>query len=76
MNNLWGILWRSENRLDGKVEHLMWHRGRPLIFRTREYARRFIELQYGYIRNRPDLRVEPHGWKMPIPVKVKIEVAK
>ena len=82
----WAIKWRSENRLDGKTEHLMglwpdysrlanvsgYHRA---VFRTRQQARDFNNKHNGYIRNRPDLQREPHGWKMPIVVKVSVTVA-
>ncbi|MEO5368300.1 MAG: hypothetical protein H7831_18475 [Magnetococcus sp. WYHC-3] len=76
MRNVWGILWRSKNKLFGKAEHLIWKFGKPILYPSRKEAREYIELEYGYIRTRPDLRAEPHGWKMPIPVKVKIEVCK
>jgi len=74
----WAILWRSENRLDGKQEHLVgtpYHPCRTVLFDTRQEARAFIAEQYGYIRNHPDLRAEPFGWKMPQAVRVKIVVA-
>lgn len=45
-----------------------------LLFRTRSEAREWIEKEYGYLRTRPDLQAEPHGWKMPIPVRVVIGV--
>ncbi len=74
----WGLLWRSENKLDGYHEHLVWdwkdpHRTIPKFFRTRSEARQWKEKNYGYISRRPDLRAEPHGWK---PVKViKISIS-
>ena len=71
--NLWGALWRSHCRLDGKREHLIYESLKPVLFRTRRESRDFIKQKYGYIANRTDLQDEPHGWKMPIPVKVKIE---
>lgn len=86
----WGILWRSDNRLDGKQEHLVGHLncrdgdGAPvkpageaqltLTFKTKREAQAFIRVRYGYIGQRPDLRAEPYGWKMPIPVRVRISV--
>lgn len=71
----WGVLWRSENKLDGgKREYLMWQKGQPLLFRTRREARQYINDSYGYIRDRIDLQEEPHGWKMPKAVKVKVEI--
>lgn len=70
---VWGALWRQRNLLDGKWTHLI-NRGDtlPALFTTRREARAFIEQEYGYIRKRPDLRGEPHGWKMPIPVRVQV----
>jgi hypothetical protein len=75
--DLWALKWRSECRLDGRTEHLMLfgHYGQqhwPAVFMTRSAARAFREEKYGYIRRRPDLRREPHGWKLPSIVKVKI----
>ena len=71
---LWGILWRSENKLDGKTERLRYRSGNSgwLVFETRQKARDAIEEHWGYLRTRPDLRAEPHGWKMPKAVKIKI----
>ena len=70
---VWGALWRENNRLNGKVEHII--NGPdcvPALFRTRKDALAFIIRAYGYIRDRKDLRVEPHGWRLPIPVRVTI----
>lgn len=70
--SLWAALWRSENRLDGKRSYLIYLDGYPVLFKTRKEAREYIKREYGYIQSRPDLRSEPHGWKMPISVRVKI----
>lgn len=71
----WAIKWRSDNALDGKRERLgCGHTGLPIIFRTRAEAQTFIRQTYGYIAKRPDLRREPHGWKMPKAVRVRIIV--
>lgn len=83
----WGLLWQSTNRLDGERRQLMgrYSLGNPdapehlagyntMAFRTRAEARAYIEKHYGYIRHRPDLRLEPHGWKMPVPVKIEVRV--
>ena len=69
---LWGALWRSYNRLNGHTTHLLNHDYLPVLFRTRKEARDYIEGEYGYIKTRIDLRAEPHGWKMPIAVRVKV----
>ena len=74
----WGLLWRSDNRLDGHTEHLLRHWrtydpglvNNPLLFRTRRQARAYRDEHFGYIRNRPDLKAEPHEWKLPKVVKV------
>lgn len=69
----WAIKWRSSNRLDGDSQHIMCgHAGLPIVFRTKREAQTYIRRQYGYIARRPDLKAEPHGWKMPIPVRVEI----
>ena len=73
----WGILWRSDNRLDGRRRHLVGDATLTVpmrLFRTRGEAREYIKSEYGYIAERPDLRTEPHGWKMPIVVKVCVTV--
>lgn len=72
---LWAVEWHSRNRLDGDVRRLQWAPHRPCwpqLFRTRRECREFIEQEYGYIRHRPDLRAEPHGWRMPRAVRVRI----
>lgn len=73
----WAVMWRSQNRMDGFRAWLLGtpdHPCRALLFDTRAAARDFIKEKYGYIRTRPDLRTEPHGWKIPVPVKVKIQM--
>lgn len=71
--SLWGVLWRSENRRDGRTEHLVYVSCVPMLFRTRREARAYIGLHYSYYAHRPDLINEPHGWRMPIPVRVRVE---
>jgi hypothetical protein len=68
----WSALWRSENKLDGKREHLLFENYFPVMFRTRKQAREYINARYGYIKERKDLQQEPHGWKMPTPVRIKV----
>jgi hypothetical protein len=74
--NGWGLLWRSENKLDGKTRTLIFKDLLPCIFRTRRMAAKYNEDEFGYIRGRRDLHMEPHGWKMPLVVRVKVEVVK
>ena len=68
----WGILWRSENKVDGKTERLVFFNRLPALYNTRREARKEIDATFGYIRERADLRAEPHGWKIPIAVRVWI----
>lgn len=69
---LWAALWRSQNRLDGVSEHVLYDDGLPKLFRTKREAQAWINTHYGYIRTRLDLRGEPHGWRMPRAVKVNV----
>jgi len=71
----WGVLWRSECRLDGRVERLVsapWFPLKTALFPSREKAREYSKQKLGYIRNRKDLREEPHGWKTPKVVQVEV----
>lgn len=69
---LWGLLWRSKNKLDGLCEHLIYTQECcPKFFTTRKSAQRYAKELYGYIKERKDLRQEPHGWRMLRPVKIK-----
>ena len=71
---LWGALWRSRNRLDGVTTHLLNKDCLPVLFTTRKAARDWIETEFGWLKTRDDLHAEPHGWKMPIAVRVKVAV--
>jgi hypothetical protein len=44
----------------------------PLTFTTRAQARRLIGEQFGWLRERSDLRRPPHNWRMPRAVKVRV----
>lgn len=71
----WALLWRSENRLDGVTRHLII--GPPyeiMLFRTRREARDYNANRFGYIKDRPDLQGEPHGWEMPQVVRVVVTI--
>jgi hypothetical protein len=73
----WSIKWRSQNRLDGKVEYLLGttvHPSRTVLFETRRQAIEYREREFGYLRKRPDLRREPHGWKMPLVMRVEVMI--
>ena len=72
----WALEWRSVSRLDGDSRHLIHDKDTnlPLLFKTRAQARQHAEASYGYIRARPDLQQEPHGWRMPRAVTVAITI--
>lgn len=74
----WAILWRSKNSLDGERALLLGtpqHACRTLLFDNRSGARAHIANECGYnIKGRPDLRRQPFGWRMPVPVRVRISV--
>jgi hypothetical protein len=72
---LWAVKWRSKNLLDGEREWLIlreWQTYTPVLFNTRADCRAWINKQYGYIKTRKDLRTEPHGWRVPQPVRVEV----
>lgn len=68
----WAGLWYSRNKLDGVTRHLLYFNGVIALFSTRRKAKEFIEQKYGYIRTRKDLRNEPHGWRLPQPIRVSV----
>lgn len=68
----WAVKHRSENKLDGVTEYIEWNGVVPRLFETRREARAYIWQEYGYINTRPDLRAEPHGWRMPRVVRVAV----
>ena len=83
----WAVKWRSWNALDGSRAFLLGRFGHnaeapahlagyiTTAFGTRAEARKWIKENYGYIAQRHDLQREPFGWKMPIPVKVKVKIS-
>lgn len=72
MRTLWALQWRSKNHLNGERRHIINENCLPKLFLTRREAREWRDKQYGYIRNRKDLRAEPHGWRLPVPIKVVV----
>ena len=68
----WAVLWRSDSALDGPQAHFEFEAGVPKLFHTRRDARGWVQEKYGYIKDRPDLQAEPHGWKMPLPMRVSV----
>ncbi len=69
---IWAVQWWQKNKLDGINNHLIRKARVPVLFATRKLARAFIRRKFGYIAERPDLRKEPYGWRMPKAVKVNI----
>lgn len=68
----WGVAWYSKNRLDGVTQYIIHQDLVPKLFKTRKLAREWINNRFGYIRHRKDLRNEPHGWRLPRPIKLTI----
>ena len=71
---MWGALWYSRNEMDGVTMHIIFKDCMPALFRTKKAAQEWIKSEYGYIAARRDLRGEPHGWRMPRPVRVQLQV--
>lgn len=71
--NLWAAQWHSKNSLDGDTRHIINENCLPKLFRTRQTCRNWIKEKYGYIKDRKDLRAEPHGWRLPVAIKVKVK---
>ena len=72
----WGILHRTSAAcIDGARE---WLEGHPttgtLLFGTREAARAYCRSRYGYMAQRQDLALPPHGWLQPVVVRVRVTV--
>lgn len=70
---IWAAMWRANNRRNGLTEFLIRRNCLPKLFKTRREARVWIEKNYGYLKEREDLRAEPLGWLLPRPVKVRVE---
>lgn len=64
----WGVVWRGQ-RIEYFLRDLDY---RPLWFKTRAAAMKYINETFGYIRHRPDLRKKPHYWRMPVAVRIEI----
>lgn len=71
-SSAWAALWYSKTNMDDITEHIIYDDCLPALFRTRKECLVYINKRYGYIRNRPDLRAEPHGWRLPRAIKVSI----
>lgn len=63
----WAVEWRTKN-----ARWFTWSGTVPNLFWTRREAREHIAQVHGYLKTRPDLRAEPHGWRMPRAVRVAV----
>lgn len=72
----WGALWHTKNKLSGVRKHIIFENCLPVMFVTKREIKAYIKEKYGYIATRKDLRVEPHCWRVPKPIKLKISVSK
>jgi hypothetical protein len=70
----WAIKEVCTNKLDGHREWFHWSGTAPLLFATKRQASSYIKEKYGHRHRRPDLRKEPFCWRMPKPVKVRVEL--
>ena len=69
----WAVEGHIRNRSDGDRRDLVWNRtDRFRVFETRRECRAYIEGDWGFLRTRPDLRAEPHGWRIPRAVRVTV----
>lgn len=68
----WAAQWYSKNRLDGVTRFFCCESYSYKLFRTRRECRKWIMEHYGFIKTRPDLRAEPHGWRVPRAVRVAV----
>ena len=72
MSDWWGAEWNSVCKRDGETRYIIFEGGMPLVFGTRAQARHWVKEKYGYIRYRPALQEEPHGWRVPRVVRIRI----
>ena len=66
----WALKWCSKNNAD----YIIYDNCLPKFFLTRKEARKYANKKYGYIKTRIDLRQEPHNWRIPRAIKVKITI--
>ena len=69
----WAAEWHSCNKADGVSRHLLHDDFNVKLFTRRCDCVCWIRQHYGYIAKRRDLRREPHGWRMPRPVRVTVK---
>lgn len=66
----------SVAQFEPNPQHFLYENFKPCLFMTRREAREYIKCRYGYIKHRKDLRIEPHGWRLPKPVRVEVILRK
>lgn len=64
----WMVLWRKRGPHPEAHLHDPWRHQ----FVTHKECLNHIHATFGYVRDRRDLRVAPHYWRMPIPVRVRL----
>jgi hypothetical protein len=77
--HVWVPVHDCTNNLDGHKRYLQCKHWRDesrhwQFFRTRRECLEYIKENHGYIAKRPDLRREPHCWRVPKPVRVTVTV--
>ena len=68
----WGVEFRSASKTFGHDRWFTWAGAAPRLFWNRREAREYIAAHWGDLKTRPDLRAEPHGWRMPRAVRVAV----
>jgi hypothetical protein len=77
VRHAWAAEWHQVNKLDGLTNYLMAGlTTRLTLFATKKACQEWIRDNYGYIRTRKDLRVEPHCWRVPKAVRVTVTIEK
>ena len=71
---MWAAEWYSNSKKEGEKRHLIYYDGIVLLFKSKKKCQDYIKERWGYIATRKDLRSEPHGWRMPQPVRVTVQV--
>ena len=70
----WAVEGRASSKAGGERQFPTWDQhDRFRVFETRRDCRAYIEERWGYLRERPDLRAGPFGWRMPRAVRVTVQ---
>ena len=71
----WALKWDTTNALDGRRTYFCGEGGTiPALFKTKAQATKYARETWGYLNKRPDLRAEPHCWRIPKAVRVRIKI--